>query len=369
RAPRGEAPGGRHPARRRPHVRCRRAVGGGEAPHPDARRHVQQPRLLQRLGAPDPHGEAARHAGGARLHRHGHGRSGAGLRRARQIARLVRRRPDPQARRRRAGAQARDRQGESRAAGARRHDHAEEMNRLGKIGTVPVFFIALMGCAWAQPVVNVYSSMGEKDLRRLVGEFERRQGVKVNLWRSGKNRILERVLREARAGRHEVDVIHNPAPEMEALHNERLLRRVDSPRLAELIAQAVAPHREWAGPRVYIFVQAYNTTKVKRDELPRSYGDLLDARWKGRVAIEGKEQEWFFTLVQAMGEAAGLKFFRELAANGMQVRLGNALLTNLVVAGDVPFALTLYSYLPEQQRRAGAPVNWIALKPTIAATD
>ena len=156
---------------------------------------------------------------------------------------------------------------------------------------------------------------------------------------------------------------------MEALHEEKLLQRMDSPRFADLIPQAVAPHREWAGPRVYIFVQAYNTTKVKPGELPRSYRDLLDPRWKGRIAIEGKEQEWFYTLVQAMGEAQGLKFFRELAANGLQVRLGNALLTNLVVAGDVPFALTLYSYLPEQQRRAGAPIDWIALEPTIAATD
>src|SRR5437763_8721204 len=85
-----------------------------------------------------------------------------------------------------------------------------------KIALAP-FLLLFALAAWAQPVVNVYSSMGEKDLRRLVAEFERRQGVKVNLWRSGKNRILERVLREARAGRHEVDVIHNPAPEMEAL--------------------------------------------------------------------------------------------------------------------------------------------------------
>jgi iron(III) transport system substrate-binding protein len=243
------------------------------------------------------------------------------------------------------------------------------MLAIAKWGLSPLIALALAASAWAQPVVNVYSSMAEKDVRRLVAEFERRHGVKVNLWRSGKNRILERVLREARAGRYEVDVIHNPAPEMEALHNEKLLRRVDSPRHAELIPQAVAPHREWAGPRVYIFVQAYNTAKVKAEELPRSYHDLLDPRWRGRVAIEGKEQEWFFTLVQAMGESEGLKFFRQLAANGLQVRLGNALLTNLVVAGEVPFALTLYSYLPEQQRRAGAPVNWIALKPTIAATD
>jgi iron(III) transport system substrate-binding protein len=227
----------------------------------------------------------------------------------------------------------------------------------------------LSGGACAQPVVTLYSSMAEKDLRRLVAEFERRQGVKVNVWRSGKNRVLQRVISEARAGRHEVDVIHNPAPEMEALHQEKLLKALDSPLHANLIPQAVAPHKAWAGPRVYVFVQAYNTRLVPKAELPQTYADLLQPRWKGRIAIEGKEQEWFFTLVQAMGEAEGLKYFRALAANGLQVRMGNALLTNLVVAGEVPFALTLYSYLPEQQKRAGAPVDWIALAPTIAATD
>src|SRR5437588_4620676 len=237
-----------------------------------------------------------------------------------------------------------------------------------KIALTP-FLLLFALAAWAQPVVNVYSSMAEKDLRQLVAEFERRHGVKVNLWRSGKNRILQRVISEARAGRYEVDVIHNPSPEMEALHSEKLLKAVDSPLHAKLIPQAVARHREWAGPRVYIFVQAYNTRLVSKAELPKTYADLLQPRWKGRIAIEGKEQEWFYTLVQAMGEAQGLEFFRALAANGLQVRLGNALLTNLVVAGDVPFALTLYSYLPEQQRRAGAPIDWIALAPTIAATD
>ena len=240
-----------------------------------------------------------------------------------------------------------------------------------KIALTPFLLVVALatGSASAQQVVNVYSSMAEKDLRQLVGEFERRHGVKVNLWRSGKNRILQRVISEARAGRYEVDVIHNPSPEMEALHGEKLLTAVDSPLHANLIPQAVARHREWAGPRVYIFVQAYNTRLVSKAELPKTYADLLQPRWKGRIAIEGKEQEWHYTVVQAMGEAKGLKLFRQLAANGLQVRMGNALLTNLVTAGDVPFALTLYSYLPEQAKRAGAPIDWIALTPTIAATD
>src|SRR2546429_7819735 len=190
-----------------------------------------------------------------------------------------------------------------------------------------VAWAILSGAACAQQVVNLYSSMAEKDLRRLVADFERRHGAKVNVWRSGKNRVLQRVISEARAGRNEVDVIHNPSPEMEALHRERLLLPVDSPLHARLIPQAVAPHREWAGPRVYLFVQAYNTKLVPKAELPRTYADLLQPRWKGRIAVEGKEQEWVFTLVQAIGGSQGLEDFRAPAANGLQVRMGNALLT------------------------------------------
>ena len=92
--------------------------------------------------------------------------------------------------------------------------------------------------------LSLYASMAEKDLIRLVSEFERRYGIKVNVWRSGKNNVLRRAVTEARAGRFEVDVVHNPAPEMELLHRERLLQEVRSPYQRELIPEAVAPHRE-----------------------------------------------------------------------------------------------------------------------------
>ncbi len=228
----------------------------------------------------------------------------------------------------------------------------------------------LVANARREGALSLYASMAEKDLFRLVAEFERRYGIKVNVWRSGKNNVLRRAVTEARAGRFDVDVVHNPSPEMELLHRERLLQEVRSPYQRELIPEAVAPHREWAGPRVYIFVQAYNTNRVTPGELPKTFADLLDPRWKGRIAVEAKEQEWFFTLVREMGGEAGLKFFRDLVAtNGLTVRNGNALLNNLVVAGEIPLALTLYSYLPEQSRKSGAPINWLALAPTVAYTD
>src|SRR4026209_1447946 len=71
--------------------------------------------------------------------------------------------------------------------------------------------------------LSLYASLAEKDLIRLVSEFERRYSIKVNVWRSGKNNVLRRGVTEARAGRFDVDVVHNPSPEMELLDREGLL--------------------------------------------------------------------------------------------------------------------------------------------------
>src|SRR5258706_16410365 len=103
--------------------------------------------------------------------------------------------------------------------------------------------------------LTLYASMAEKDLIRLVSEFERRYAIKVKVWRSGKNNVLRRAVTEAHAGRFEVDVVHNPPPEMELLHREPLLQEGRSPYQGDLIPQAVRPPREWAGPARHIFVQ------------------------------------------------------------------------------------------------------------------
>lgn len=197
----------------------------------------------------------------------------------------------------------------------------------------------LLKGARAEGTLNVYTSMAEKDSARLVEAFEKKQGIKVKVWRSGKNKLLQRVVTEARAGRHDADFILNPAPEMEALHREKLLQPVWSPRQQDLSPAALPAHREWTVMRVYLFAQAYNTRQVSPAEVPSSVDDLLHPRWKGRLGIEAK---WFYTMVQAMGEEMGLRFFRQLVATSApSLCNGNSLLNNMVVSGEVPLALNV----------------------------
>ena len=228
----------------------------------------------------------------------------------------------------------------------------------------------LLAGARGEGVVNFYTSMNENDVRALAAAFEKKYGIRVAIWRSGKNKVLQRTLAEAQAGRNEVDVVHNPAPEMEALRQEGLLRAIRSPHTAELIAAIVPSHGGWVPLRVYVFVQAYNTQVVKPADVPRRWEDLLDSRWKGKLGIEAKEQEWFAAFVQHQGGERGTRLLRDIAStNGLSVRSGNSLLLNMVASGEVPMALTMYSYLVDQAKKKGAPVDYVALQPTIAYTD
>src|SRR5690348_14252606 len=94
--------------------------------------------------------------------------------------------------------------------------------------------------------VMVYHSSQTTDLQPVFDAFTKKYGVKVKEWRSSSENVVQRTIREARAGRHDVDFIENNLPEMEALHREKLLRRIDTPIYAQLTRGIVPPHHEYA---------------------------------------------------------------------------------------------------------------------------
>jgi iron(III) transport system substrate-binding protein len=225
----------------------------------------------------------------------------------------------------------------------------------------------LLEGAKKEGTVTVYSSMPQDDMTALTTEFEKRYGIKAKIWRAGSEKLLQRVVLEARSNRFEMDVADTNGPEMEAMHREHLLQVCKSPFLSELIPQAILPHREWIATRLNIFTCAYNTKALKKDELPKSYADLLDPKWKGKIAVEADDNDWLAGTVTKMGYDKGVALFKEIAnKNAVTVRKGHTLLANLVASGEVPLALTLYNYKVEQMKNAGAPMDWFALEPTIA---
>ena len=215
--------------------------------------------------------------------------------------------------------------------------------------------------------LTFYSSMPAEDVAALAAAFDKKYAVKVKVWRADSESVLQRILNEARARRYEVDIMSGASSALEPLSRENLLQEVQSPLLADLVPEALAPHRQWTAIFLNTIVQAYNSSLVAKDRLPRTYQDLLRPEWRGRLAIEAEDHDWFAQVVMDLGEAPGLRLFRDIVAtNGIAVRKGHNVLANLVAAGEVPLALTVYGFLAEQAQRKGAPIDWFTIPPAIA---
>ena len=218
--------------------------------------------------------------------------------------------------------------------------------------------------------LTIYTSTPVEDMKVLTDAFERKYGIKTKVWRASSEKVLQRAVAEARAQRFDVDAFDTNGPQLEALVREKLLTPVWSPSLASLVPEARFAHQSWVGTRLLIFVLAYNTKLVRKSELPASYDGFADPKWKGRLGIEAEDSDWFATISTLMGEAKAETLFRSIvAANGVSVRKGHTLLTQLVASGEVPVALTVYNYKAEQLKNQGAPIDWYVIPPAIARAN
>lgn len=224
--------------------------------------------------------------------------------------------------------------------------------------------------------LTIYTSMSTQVLNQVVDSFrrwlEQKHGLKpqVVVWRGGSEDVLQRAVLEARAGRHEVDVIESNGNELEILKREGVTGRFRSPLFSDYPADLRDPAGYWHATRLNIFTQAYNTNLVRRTELPKTWSDLLEPRWRGRMAIEATDWDWFATLVTRGpfgSQEQALAFFDRLRQQDLQVRQGHTLLAELLAAGEVALVLTEYNYITQSFKvERKAPVDWFVLEPAVA---
>ncbi|MDB5772113.1 MAG: hypothetical protein JWM42_2487 [Burkholderia sp.] len=222
----------------------------------------------------------------------------------------------------------------------------------------------LLEGAKKEGTVVIYTSLNLKDSVPITEAFEKKYGIKTALWRAGSEKVLNRAVTEARAGRYAPDIIETNGPEMEAMFRENLLSEFYSPAFKDIPKVAFAPHRHYVATRFNFFVLGYNTKLVKPEEVPNTFQDLLHPRWIGKIGIESGDSDWFAAVVKSMGEKEGLAYFRKLAEMKPQMRVGHTLMAELLSAGELPLAATVYNQNVERLVQKGAPVKWKPLAPT-----
>lgn len=227
-----------------------------------------------------------------------------------------------------------------------------------------------LGCARTdEERVVVYTSLNTQDSGPLSAAFEKKHGIRTEVWRASSEKVLQRALTEARAGRFTCDVMETNGPEMEALYRESLLEPFESPHFAELAPASFPKHRHYVADRFNFFTIAYNTNLIAPGEVPASYADLLHPRFAGRLGLEAGDVDWFGAMVKHMGEANGLAYFRKLASMKPMMRTGHTLVGQLVSSGEIPIAPNIYNHNAERLLVQGAPIKWKALQPTFGRAN
>jgi iron(III) transport system substrate-binding protein len=225
---------------------------------------------------------------------------------------------------------------------------------------------SLIDAAKRESEVVYYASMNLSEANAVIGEFERRYPfVKVKLQRTGSEKLLTRVLTEARAKKPFADVIQTVEFSMYIFHRSGILARY-TPQANALYPKEFKEEGFWTTVYYNAYVTGYNTRLAPARTLPKTYDDLLDPKWKGKLMMEGTKAEWFAGMLQILGQERGLKFMRDLAKQQPSPREGHELLAQLIVAGEGVIDINIPAASVERVKERGAPIDWTALGPAPA---
>jgi len=117
----------------------------------------------------------------------------------------------------------------------------------------------------------------------------------------------------------------------------------------------------WTTVYYNAYVTGYNNKLVPAENLPKTYDDLLDPIWKGKLMMEGTKTEWFAGMLQIMGAERGLKYMRALARQQPSPREGHELLAQLIAAGEGLLDVNIPVASVERMKERSAPMGWTAL--------
>src|SRR3954463_6606558 len=229
---------------------------------------------------------------------------------------------------------------------------------------------ALIEAAKKEGEVVWYSTQIISQLVRPVSAaFEKKYpGIKVRATRANASEVAVKIFNESRAGRVQSDVFDGTTTVV-PLKKEGYVLQWQPDSAKEYPADLKDPEGYWVANNLFIITPAFNTGMVPRGTEPKTYQDLLNPKWRGKMAWNGFPTSsgmggFVGTVLTEMGEDKGKAYLRELAKQGIAPLRGSAReVLDQVIAGEYPIALQIFNHHAVISAKKGAPVDWIKMNP------
>lgn len=209
--------------------------------------------------------------------------------------------------------------------------------------------------------ITVYTSQPEQDIQKLIEKFNEEQpDIKVNVFRSGTEEVISKVLAEKETGNVQADVLLvADAATFEDLKEKDLLMSYQSPELKGISKDYYDANHTYTGTKIISTGIIYNKNMIKT--APTSYKDLTKAEFKNNVIMPSPLYSGaaaYNLSVLARTNGIGWEYYQGLKDNGTKVDKGNGTVQKAVVDGRVGSGI-IVDYMALRSKQKGAPVEFV----------
>jgi len=194
--------------------------------------------------------------------------------------------------------------------------------------------------------------------------------INATFWRGGGTQVYSKLMIEGRAGRYDWDAVSLTNPEfIFDLKQRNAINRYSSPEREMFSEDLKDQEGYWTGYYALPTGLGFNTRQVRKDQVPKTYQDLLGPMWKGKkISVDTEGQELLMGLIQTWGKEKAVDYLRKLAAQEPSLGRGNNKRIELTAAGEFPLVIA-FTHSIEANKTKGAPVDWVNLEPVVVQVD
>jgi ABC-type Fe3+ transport system substrate-binding protein len=206
-------------------------------------------------------------------------------------------------------------------------------------------------------------------VRPAAAAFEKRYpGIRVRYVRNNSTETAIKIINEAKAGKLQADVFDGTNTS-EVLKKENLVEAWKPDSAKDWPSDVADPDGWWVATNVYVLTPGFNTELVKKGTEPKTFDDLLDPKWKGKMVWNGSVSSsggpgFIGNVLTFMGEENGMAYLRKLSAQRIvNLDVAARQVLDQVIAGEYPIALQIFNHHTVISAKKGAPVDWIKMEP------
>ena len=209
--------------------------------------------------------------------------------------------------------------------------------------------------------VVVYGAQVPQAMKPLHAAFEKKYGISVEYWRGSSTQVSERALTEWRAGKPGFDVVEGNRGVQLIMRDEGLFQKYVPPSSAKFPAKFKEKDGMITPWRVLPISILYNTDMVKPGDLPKTFDDLLNPKWTGKITMPDPTRhtttaQFLWNLNKFKGDK-WLDFVKALANQKPLLVESLAPVTTTIIKGEAPVGITYIKYVKQYK----GPVSYVLM--------